>query len=376
MNDVEVLTQLTFIVVGIVFGTLGVILLLYGKPRHRIVGVMLTPIIVAMLFFLLNFSSNSTADFGMIGQAGGAFAGYLITFVALYRLARPVIDLESLQSENQSLSQMVRDLKEKLQHSEHDLVSVQHDYNRIKQQMDNRAAPPVRNFNRVEYLLPDKSGRSIIIQNGDIEKIKTMGIHVDVIVSSENTDMMLARYYDGSISGTLRYMDASRDSRNYIAIDNLGNSLQGILDSLNAVPPVGRGAVYATPTTELAKRGIRYVFHAAAVYGKRSIRGYETDGGMLDLCVENAFTCFDELANVELSKGNPAMQSIMFPLFGAGTAKLSAQLAAEILVNAILTHMRDSHSVKITYLLAYTETDLQAWTRALDQNRLAIKESE
>ena len=364
------ITQILLLIVGLVFGTSGVILLISGQARHRMVGIILAPVLVAMIFFLLNFTSNSSADFGIIGQAGGAFAGYLITVFVLYRLMRPMIVLDDLQQDNQRLKGTIQSLKTEMESTEHQLISLQQDYNRVKHHLDNRVTPPLNNLDRIAYELPDNSGRRIIIQNGDIEQIKHMEIQVDAIVSSENTDMMLARYYDGSISGTLRYMAASTDARNYIAIDNLGNSLAQVLRDLNVTPPVGRGAVYATPTTELAKRGVRYVLHAAAVYGKRSIRGYETDGGMLDLCVENAFARFDEVARIEAGRGKPPMQTIMFPLFGAGTAKLSPTTAARIIVNAIITHMKNTHSVETTYLLAYTEGDLQAWIHALDRRRV------
>jgi hypothetical protein len=60
--------------------------------------------------------------------------------------------------------------------------------------------------------------------------IITGGIHavdgVDVIVSSENTDLQLARAYDPAISGMLRYLDAERGANRRILRDALHEKLQ------------------------------------------------------------------------------------------------------------------------------------------------------
>jgi hypothetical protein len=57
------------------------------------------------------------------------------------------------------------------------------------------------------FSVKDVPGKAIGLVTGDIQDVKT----VDIWVNSENTNMQMARCYDGSISGVIRFLGSKRN---------------------------------------------------------------------------------------------------------------------------------------------------------------------
>jgi O-acetyl-ADP-ribose deacetylase (regulator of RNase III) len=210
----------------------------------------------------------------------------------------------------------------------------------------------------------------IVLATGDIQEL---GEHrPTVVVSPESMYMQLARYGDLAISGILRSMDAERSSGGMIIRDSLNECLQELIKTKKINLPVSPASVLATPTDQLAKCGVRYVFHVAALEGSRGA-GYRTPTHLLDDCVR---TCFNQLA--ELSSKDKTINSILFPMIGAGSTQLGPQDVAEQILKPSIKKMQLTPSCKTFYLLAWIEPHqfaLMEAAKKLGLKQLPVDES-
>ena len=187
----------------------------------------------------------------------------------------------------------------------------------------------------------------IVLATGDIQELGEL--QPTVVVSPESMYMQLARYGDLAISGILRSMDAERSSGGMIIRDSLNECLQEMLKTKKINLPVSPASVLPTPTHRLAKYGVRYVFHVAALQGAQG-DGYRTSSHLLDDCVRSCFHQFDEL-----SSKDKTMNSILFPMIGAGSTQLGPQDVAEQILKPSIKKMLLTPSCKTLYLLAWIE---------------------
>jgi len=75
---------------------------------------------------------------------------------------------------------------------------------------------PISDFHEHRFAMLDAPGRILGIATGNLADVRK-GI-ADVWVNPENTNMEMARAYDPSISGMIRYYGAIRDNTGYIEI--------------------------------------------------------------------------------------------------------------------------------------------------------------
>jgi hypothetical protein len=218
-----------------------------------------------------------------------------------------------------------------------------------------RARPEILPYAKDKrYALPSDPEREICLLTGDITDIQNQSFGADVVVSLENTDLQLGRYYDAdSISGALRYLDAESSADGRIAHDCLDQSLQKSIEELHIVLPMLPGRVIATRTTRLDREyGIKYVFHAAALQGAVG-DGYKMMDEVLDDCLRNVFDQFAKTApGAELS-------SILFPMLGAATTNMGPWEVARKLLNAIVQEMPAITKCRKSVILARFESHRQ-----------------
>lgn len=208
-----------------------------------------------------------------------------------------------------------------------------------------RKSKPIDKKETILYPLANASGKQIGIITGDIQNIK----NVDVWVNSENTNMQMARPYERSISGVIRYLGAVKDRAKRVKDDVIAKELEEIVQSGGVDP----GVVIATGSGELAKtHQVKKVFHAAAVRGQVG-RGYSSIPD-IDECVRNALVHADsdDMANEDI-------HSILFPLMGTGTSKLDAQAVARDLIGAAISYLEENKNSKMNkvFFLVYNEQD-------------------
>jgi O-acetyl-ADP-ribose deacetylase (regulator of RNase III) len=221
-------------------------------------------------------------------------------------------------------------------------------------------ALPISVSRKIMYRLKSNRQYKIGLITGDIRDVR----NIDVWVNSENTNMQMARFYESSISGIIRYSGAIQDTVGYVSDDLIANELKRLMRSESHVQA---GTVLVTGPGALAQSNdVKKIFHVAAVQGEVGY-GYKpvTD---IARCVKN---CLDK-ANSNEFKGF-GLSSILFPLMGAGRARGDLGETAQKLIQAAIKYQENTSdsTVQEVYFLAWTSAELEICHRILQgDNRL------
>jgi O-acetyl-ADP-ribose deacetylase (regulator of RNase III) len=191
---------------------------------------------------------------------------------------------------------------------------------------------------------------------------------VDVWVSSENTNMHMARFYERSISGTIRYHGAQRNQAGQVIDDILQKELTKIVgESAN----VDAGTVIATSPGELAgSNGVKRIFHAAAVYGQVS-RGFVPIINIAD-CVKNALKLADSKQEKDAN-----LRNILFPLLGTGQGGGKLRETVKSLLTTAKSYLENKPAsvIQEVYFLCYTEREFEECKWAFAQAGLVLADA-
>lgn len=202
-------------------------------------------------------------------------------------------------------------------------------------------------------ITPTGSACAIGIITGRILRVRG----VDIWVSSENTDMEVARFNEFSLSSIIRYHGAQRDASGRV-IDDV------IADELNAVVgkgrPVAPGSAFVTGSGALAHTNqVRWIIHVASVTGEpgagfRQVRD-------VGLCVRNA------LVEAERLDVDDPPRTILIPMLGVGVAGGEVEPTATELVDAAVDHLLafPTTQLRMIHFLAYRSIEQRALERAL-----------
>jgi O-acetyl-ADP-ribose deacetylase (regulator of RNase III) len=178
----------------------------------------------------------------------------------------------------------------------------------------------------------------------------------DIWVNSENNNMEMSRWYEGTISGMIRYLGAKKDDGGEITEngDIIARELKEKLGKRNRVEPT---TVLMTSPGELAKKpyNVKAIIHVASVQGTPG-RGYRPIDNVED-CVTKAL----ELAETE----NATLQeckSVVFPLLGTGTGQAQIDVVAQKLLTRAINHLESNRDGRIecVYFLAWTNLHLES----------------
>jgi nudix-type nucleoside diphosphatase (YffH/AdpP family) len=205
------------------------------------------------------------------------------------------------------------------------------------------------------FSLTNVPGKQIGIITGDLQNVK----EVDVWVNSENTNMQMARPYERSISGVIRYMGASKNKAGKIKEDTIANELKEAMEGETSVDP---GTVLYTGAGDLTEtNNVKKILHAASVVGQVGM-GYSTIEKITE-CVRNSLEVLDDPKKL----ANENLHSILFPLMGTGTSKKSAQEVAADLIDEAISYLEENPQSKAekVYFLAYSEQDLELCERIM-----------
>jgi O-acetyl-ADP-ribose deacetylase (regulator of RNase III) len=218
-----------------------------------------------------------------------------------------------------------------------------------------RKPKPIDSAEILRYSIKDRTDRCVALVPGAIERVR----HVDVWVNSENTNMQMARYFEGSLSGTIRYLGARRDDAGNVTDDSIGNELGRVLGDRVSVQP---GSVFVTGAGELERtHNVKRIFHVASVQGQFG-RGYRQIDD-IGCCVTRALEKADsaELVSVDLS-------SILIPLVGTGRGGGDLKETAEQLLLAAVNYLQttDRTRLRCVYFLTWTDVELAVCRAVLD----------
>jgi len=177
----------------------------------------------------------------------------------------------------------------------------------------------------IEYKLNDTSSKIIGLRTGNIDKIKD----VDIWVNSENTNMQMAKYYSGSISGIIRYLGAKKDITKNIVEDTIQNELEELMGHHTSVNP---GVVIPTSSGDLEKtHNVKKIFHAASVTGQIG-KGYSPIIEV-ERCIREA---------LELAENYPDLKSILIPFLGTGSDKGDYEIMIPSLINTAINYLEEN----------------------------------
>lgn len=207
--------------------------------------------------------------------------------------------------------------------------------------------------------------RYIGYETGDISGIARP---IDVWVNSENTDMLMARFFEPAISGSIRYLGAAKYPNGEVREDTIAEALRAKLAGQIFVRP---GEVIGTDAGELLRtHGVRLLLHAAAVHAQR---GYGEWGhlGFTEACVRKALLEI-EGRNQHLLRWmriRRSFTSVLFPLLGTGNGRQPTGLVAQKIVELARHHLLKPESkLNEIYLCAFNAADRDAIEAAISSH--------
>lgn len=216
--------------------------------------------------------------------------------------------------------------------------------------------------------LMEIDGGGIYVATGDLRYVKPKQGQepIDIWVNSENINMQMARVFDASVSALIRYLGSKRDTTGDVVEDTISDELRSLMrgrQQVNpgSVVPTGSGALLDT-------HRVRRVYHAATVYGTVG-NGY-TPIAQVEQCVSEALRIAD-VESAKLKEEQP-FRSILFPLFGTGTARAALLDNAKRQFRAAISYLRERKGITAlqrVYFLAPTKQHLEAMRLAIAEIR-------
>lgn len=211
---------------------------------------------------------------------------------------------------------------------------------------------PTRYVWRADRDKAPREQRIIGIKAGNIADVEG----VDLWVNSENTDMLMDRFFGKSISATIRYEGAAKYRDGTIYRDTIAEALRARLGGQIFVRPA---TVVVTKAGELARKPhrVRRILHVAAVQAQKG-KGLYANAHVSAECLRNALLQGEAL-NVGLRRLFRPMRSIVVPLLGAGQGDVRAEDVVSNLLPAAIEFFQRNPEAKLReiYFLAFTPRD-------------------
>ena len=325
--------------------------LFYSTVMISWVLISLFPVVLLFSVFQDSSLTGQLTDtsFGTI-TVGGAFGAFFVLWIMGTRNTLKAINADHNEKTIKTLKEQINNLEEQFKA----LSSKPKDTRVIS---ENR---------KIEYEF-STSKRILGLITGDIQKVR----NVDIWVNSENTNLQMGRFYDPSISGLIRYLGAKKDKEGNVIEDTIASALMDSVKdekmedgtNIDDFPSVKPGLAFTTTSGSLKEsHGVQGIIHVATVFGEIG-QGF-TPIKNLDICVQNALEKADKFA-LDNQKENV---SIVFPLFGTGSAKSSINEVAQNLFYAVSSYFetRQNSKVEKVYFLAWREYERDECIKVLD----------
>lgn len=219
----------------------------------------------------------------------------------------------------------------------------------------NTLSHPITVTTKYGFKLKQNSNRRIWVITGNLIDVKG----IDIWVSSENTNMQMARYFDRSVSGVIRYYGATKKSGRIVDDTIAKEVFAATGDHCDA------GEIVVTGSGELEKSNkVKKIFHAAAVTGQVG-EGYVPIAN-IGRCIRNALREATEQSNETV-----ALKSILFPLLGTGSARGDLRTKTAELIQAAIDYLASNADCTINdvYFLAWTHEELEACQSVLGMSK-------
>ena len=217
---------------------------------------------------------------------------------------------------------------------------------------------PIETTETFEWRLTDVNDVTVGLVTGDIQNITG----IDVWLNPENTSMQMARPFENSISGIIRYLGAEKDAENgQITMDTIAKALDAKMAGSTTVDPAT-----VMVTTSGAMEGthkVKRIFHTAANYGQVG-QGY-IPIDYVARCIANALKT--PVEDVDLGE----RPSILIPLMATRSRK-GAVLEERVrpLLNAAIESVarNPQGTFRRVYFLTYTDKELEVCHQLLRED--------
>jgi hypothetical protein len=234
--------------------------------------------------------------------------------------------------------------------------------------LDIRKKPATGIPKTVQYRLPDRPSATIGYRTGDIKYVND----IDFWVNSENVMMQMARFYEQSISSTIRYLGALQPDPTREGFDD--TIAKALFLALGNRGKANDAEVLVTDSGLLAStHKVKKILHVAAARGYPG-KGWEPlKPELLGECVENVIVEARKL--VRRPEDPVAGQSILIPLLGTGQARGEPDRICGILLQAAIDALNRpppflpspaEGDINDVLFLAFSESDEQMLERLLD----------
>lgn len=169
---------------------------------------------------------------------------------------------------------------------------------------------------------------------------------IDVLVTSENTDLHLGSIGGTSVSGRVRRLGASFNSDGTLASDYIKNDIDFWKAQQIHGGPYGLGICIPTEPHNAASRGIKKVIHAIA------LKKLDSGVNYVDEAAVRKIIDF----SIEYSVDNN-FDSMFLPVFGAGSGGLFGDEAVLKSMNSLVASIKESNCRLNIYVGTYRASD-------------------
>ena len=189
---------------------------------------------------------------------------------------------------------------------------------------------------------------------GSIENISD----IDVVVTSENTNLDLGGISGTSVSGRIRKMAASFNDKHELEKDYLNDFINDWKKD-NGLGPFNKGQCIISPPFNAKKAGIKSIVHAVAI---------EKNGGMPANMDDSATRNIVQYSITHTIEKN--YKSIFIPVFGLGSGRVDRQRAIDATVGTIKAILdRTDENLKV-YIGVYRADDSFALIKQLTKKTI------
>ena len=170
---------------------------------------------------------------------------------------------------------------------------------------------------------------------------------VDVVVAPTNIYLEMPQSYKASISGALRHATAQRAADGAVIADEVVDELRSWV-AANGRPgmPVAMGSIAPTSAGALRQQGIRRIYHAAITSPRPGTNDYDVTHTAIARAVHATF----DVARSERHQFTPPLESLAFPLLGAGRGGLDPVTSFAWIWAAIVPEVRADSTWKIHFV--------------------------
>jgi len=337
----SVSTQLVWLVVvaTAVLGFIGLVIRL-NKNIEKLDSIIWFMFSLAGASLIFTIFKDNSADGKLLGiKLGGPIAGMAFIWFAGYRFFKKD---DKLDEKKKEIEERENALKKREQSQT------------IKEQKD-QAPTAIKGYDTKHYNFASMKNKQIGIAIGNISEVQG----IDIWVNSENIFMQMARFFDKSVSGIIRFMGAEKSKDGLLSKDTIAIEL---FEKAGHLSPVRPAQVFVTSSGLLEQtNGVKKIIHVAAVEAE-PIVGFRPVQD-IGRCIQN---CLLETFEPELKAVEP--KSIIFPLIGTGSGQGDKVETVSIILRAALSFLEKNpdSSLKTIYLLAYSNQDLNSCLQAID----------